>query len=55
MKLRATALLAVLTTLGLSSVFMDVLQPENTRMLRLLRVFNNEEIYSDAQIELRLS
>lgn len=48
-----TALLAVLATLGLSSVFMDVLRPENLRMLRLTRILNNEAIYSNGDIELR--
>lgn len=48
------ALLTVLATLGLSSVFMNVLQPENARAARLLKVLSNETIYSDADVELKL-
>jgi 5-methyltetrahydrofolate corrinoid/iron sulfur protein methyltransferase len=42
-----SALLAMLSGAGLSSVFLDVLNPENRRTLRLLRIFRNEEIYAD--------
>ncbi len=41
------ALLAMLSGAGLSSVFLDVLNRENRRTLRLLRVFRNEEVYAD--------
>jgi hypothetical protein len=47
-----TALLAVLAGLGLSSVFLDVLRRENMRMVRLIKVLNNEVIYSDRDVEL---
>ncbi len=47
-----TGLLAVLSGLGLSSVFLDVLKRENMRMVRLIRILNNEIVYSDGELEL---
>jgi cobalamin-dependent methionine synthase I len=47
-----TTLLAMLSGLGLSSVFLDVLHRENMRMVRLLRAFKNETVYADSDIEL---
>jgi cobalamin-dependent methionine synthase I len=41
------ALLAVLSGVGLSTVFLDVLRKENQRTLRLLKMFRNEIIYAD--------
>jgi hypothetical protein len=41
----------MLASAGLSSVFLDVLQRENMRTLRLLRIFNNEVVYSDSEVE----
>jgi 5-methyltetrahydrofolate corrinoid/iron sulfur protein methyltransferase len=46
-----TTLLARLSGAGLSSAFLDVLRKDNTRTLRLLKVFNNEEIYADSMFE----
>ncbi|MBI4285402.1 MAG: dihydropteroate synthase [Chloroflexi bacterium] len=43
-----TTLLAVFAGLGLSSVFLDVLSPENVRTLRLLQIINNEMVYADS-------
>ncbi len=42
--------LAELAALGLSSAFMDVLSLENKRTVRLLKVLDNEVIYSDSEI-----
>ena len=47
-----TALLAMLSGLGLSSVFLDVLKRENMRMVRLINILHNETIYSDGDVEL---
>lgn len=47
-----TTFLAVAWTLGLSSVFLDVLSRENMRAVRLLRIMNNELVYSDSEMEL---
>jgi 5-methyltetrahydrofolate--homocysteine methyltransferase len=47
-----TMLLALLSGIGLSSVFLDVLKKENQRAVRLLKVFNNEEIYADGELGL---
>lgn len=47
-----TALLAMLSGLGLASVFMDVLRRENMRMVRLIKILQNEVIYSAGEIEL---
>jgi cobalamin-dependent methionine synthase I len=44
-------LLPLLAGLGLSSVFMDVLCKELIRTTRLLEVFGNQTVYSDAYIE----
>lgn len=48
-----TAALAVLSAAGLSSVFMDVLRPENMQMARLIKILNNEAIYSDSDLQLQ--
>ncbi len=48
-----STLLTVLSTMGLSSVFMNVLQPETARAMRLIRMLNNEEVYSDGEVELK--
>ncbi len=45
-----SALLPMLAGAGLSSVFMDVLRKENRRAARLIRVFNNEIVYSDGEL-----
>lgn len=47
-----TALLAMLSGLGLSSVFIDVLKRENMRAVRLIKVLQNEVIYSAGELEL---
>ena len=47
-----TALLPMLAGLGLSSVFMDVLQRENRRTVRLIKIFNNETIYAEGDVVL---
>ncbi len=46
-----TTLLPVLAGAGLSSVFLNVLRRENRRTVRLLRIFNNEAVYSDREVE----
>jgi hypothetical protein len=46
-----TTLLPVLAGLGLSSVFLDVLRRENMRTLNLLKIFDNESIYAQNDIE----
>jgi cobalamin-dependent methionine synthase I len=46
-----TTLLAMLAGLGLSSAFVDALDRETMRSVRLIRVFRNEVIYSDGEIE----
>ncbi|MBI2934244.1 MAG: dihydropteroate synthase [Chloroflexi bacterium] len=46
-----SALLPMLSGAGLDSVFLDVLRPENLRALRLVRIFKNELIYSDAELK----
>ncbi len=45
-------LLAMLAGLGLSSVFMNVLEKRNIQTARLINVFNNETVYADALIDL---
>lgn len=45
-------LLPLLAGVGLSSVFLDVLRRENRRALRLIKIFNNEVVYSDSEVEL---
>jgi 5-methyltetrahydrofolate corrinoid/iron sulfur protein methyltransferase len=45
-------LLAMLSGLGLSSVFLDILKSENQRLIRLLKIFNNEEVYADGVLSL---
>ena len=47
-----TALLPMLAALGLSSVFLDVLSRENMRTLRLIKIFNNETVYSESELSL---
>ncbi|MDP2917734.1 MAG: dihydropteroate synthase, partial [Dehalococcoidia bacterium] len=47
-----TAILGMLSGLGLSSVFLNVLRPINMRMVRLIRILNNELVYSDDELEL---
>jgi 5-methyltetrahydrofolate corrinoid/iron sulfur protein methyltransferase len=44
-------LLAMLAGAGLSSAFVDALEKETMRAVRLIRVFRNEVIYSDGEIE----
>ena len=34
---------------------MNVLHPENARMVRLLKMFNNEVVYSNSDVELKLT
>ena len=46
-----TNLLAMLAGIGLSSVFLDILRPQNRRTLNLIKIFNNEIIYSDSELE----
>ncbi len=46
-----TALLSMLAGAGLSSVFLNVLRPQNRRIARLIKIFNNELIYSDGELE----
>lgn len=47
-----TALFPMLIGLGLSSVFMDVSRRENMRIVRLTRIFHNESVYADSDVEL---
>ncbi|MBI4296172.1 MAG: dihydropteroate synthase [Chloroflexi bacterium] len=47
-----TTSLAMLAAVGLSSAFMDVLRRENRRMARLIKIFRDETIYSDSDVEL---
>ncbi len=44
--------LAMLAGLGLSSAFLDVLQPETMRAVRLIKIMNGELIYSHREAEL---
>lgn len=46
-----TTLLPMLAGGGLSSVFLDVLQEDNRRTVRLVNVFTNQTIYSESEIE----
>jgi 5-methyltetrahydrofolate--homocysteine methyltransferase len=46
-----TTLLPMLAGVGLSSVFLDVLRKENRQVIRLIKIFNNEVIYSDSEVE----
>jgi cobalamin-dependent methionine synthase I len=46
------AMLPSLAGAGLSSVFLDVLRKDNMRTLRLLKIFNNEMVYADAEARL---
>ncbi|HEX7475086.1 MAG TPA: dihydropteroate synthase [Dehalococcoidales bacterium] len=45
-------LLPLLSGVGLSSVFLDVLRRETKRTLNLLKVFRNEQIYTDSLLQL---
>ncbi len=45
--------LAMLAALGLSSAFVDVLEKETMRTLRLIRVLQNQLLYADWEAELR--
>jgi 5-methyltetrahydrofolate corrinoid/iron sulfur protein methyltransferase len=47
-----TALLPMLAGIGLSSVFLDVLQRLNRRAVRLVAIFDNKIVYSDSEIEI---
>ncbi len=47
-----TTLLPMLAGVGLFSVFLDVLRRENRRAVRLIRMFDNEVVYSDSEVEL---
>ena len=47
----SAALLALLAGAGLSSTFVDALDRETMKAVRLIRVFRNEVIYSDGEIE----
>ncbi len=47
-----TSLLFALAGAGLSSVFVDLLRRENRRAVRLVKIFRNELVYSDGDIEL---
>ena len=47
-----TTLLSFLAGAGLSSVFIDVLRPENQRALRMVKIFRNELIYSSSETNL---
>jgi cobalamin-dependent methionine synthase I len=47
-----TAMLFAFAGAGLSSVFLDVLRRENLRAVRLAKIFRNELVYSDGDIEL---
>ncbi|HTY81447.1 MAG TPA: hypothetical protein VMB24_01545, partial [Dehalococcoidales bacterium] len=44
-----TALLPLLAGAGLSSVFMDALNEQNRRALRLIKVFNNKIVYAESE------
>jgi len=44
-------LIAMLAGAGLSSAFVDVLDKETMKAVRLIRIFRNEVIYSDGEIE----
>jgi 5-methyltetrahydrofolate corrinoid/iron sulfur protein methyltransferase len=46
-----TALLAMLAGAGLSSAFLNALDRETMRTVRLIRIFLNKVIYSDSEIE----
>jgi cobalamin-dependent methionine synthase I len=47
-----TALLPMLSGAGISSVFLDVLQRDNRQAMRLIKIFNNEMVYADSELEL---
>lgn len=46
-----TAVLAVLSGLGLSCAFLNVLKVENMRMVRLIRILRNQAMYSERDLE----
>lgn len=45
------AFLAMLSGLGISFVFLDVLDPSMAKMTRLLRIFNDELIFSETELD----
>lgn len=45
-------LLAMLAGLGLDSAFLNVLDAENQRLFKLMKIFANETIYSDSEVEI---
>jgi len=47
-----TGMFLTLAGAGLSSAFLDVLRRENRRAVRLAKIFENELVYSDGDIEL---
>ena len=47
-----SAALSMLSASGLSSVFINVSSRENRRLLRLMKIFQNEAVYSDHDAEL---
>lgn len=47
-----TSMLLAFAGAGLSSVFLDMLRKENRRAVRLVKIFRNELVYSDRDIEL---
>ncbi|MFH1032625.1 MAG: dihydropteroate synthase [Chloroflexota bacterium] len=47
-----SALLPMLAGAGLASVFLDVLRRDNRQGARLIKIFRNEVIYSDNELEL---
>jgi cobalamin-dependent methionine synthase I len=47
-----TMLLPMLVGAGLSSVFLDIIRMDDRRAVRLVKIFTNEEVYADSDIEL---
>jgi len=47
-----TMVLPMLAGAGLSSVFLDILRRDNRRAVRLIKIFQNEVVYSDSEVEL---
>jgi cobalamin-dependent methionine synthase I len=46
-----TTLLPMLAGGGLSSVFLDVLRPDNRRTVSLVNIFTGQTVYSDSELE----
>ncbi len=46
-----TALLPMLVGAGLYSVFLDVLKKENRQAVRLIKIFHNDMVYSESEVE----